>query len=143
MNIETNPVKDDSGNLIGRMQYYDLAGQIDLPIHALKDFSHRVLGYADLIILVFSSSNLQSFLDLQEWVKIIDQALIEMSKDKKVPKFLLVQNKIDLPSSVDAQFVNQLMTVDTRISAIFRISCVNGEGLAEFSTWLKTELFET
>ena len=112
----------------------DVAGQLDLPIHALRDFSRLALGSVELVFLIFSAENLQSLLDLKDWVALIK------TQYKEVPgkdlKFILIQNKCDLGSPVDSELVTRFMESEPLIVKYFELSCLSGKGISELQSWL-------
>lgn len=138
INIDNISVTDSKGKMIGHLQVQDLAGQLSLPIHALKDFAMQTLGATDLIFIVFSNDNLQSFLDLQQWFKLINDGLETL---KIQPDFILIRNKIDLMNTIDQTLITDLMQMDPRIKEYFELSCVTGEGFDSFYHWLITGVF--
>jgi len=129
MSEMTNP---DSGE--GNILLCDIAGQMDLPIHALKELSNFVLGGADLIMLVFSNGNTQSFLDLSDWIELIKDYY--ESKEYPMPAFLLVKNKMDLPESVEEAFVNMMIENEKNIINYIQLSCVNGKNVDHLKEFL-------
>ena len=112
----------------------DVAGQLDLPIHALRDFSTLALGSVELVLLVFAADNLQSLLDLKDWVTIVK------TQYKETPgrplQFLLIMNKCDLERVIDHGLVTKMMESEPLISAYFELSCMSGEGLEGLQSWL-------
>ena len=112
----------------------DVAGQLDLPIHALRDFSRLALGSVELVFLIFSAENLQSLFDLTDWVTLIK------TQYKEVPgkslKFILIQNKCDLGNSIDAELVSRFIESEPLIVKYFQLSCLSGEGISELQSWL-------
>jgi GTPase SAR1 family protein len=112
----------------------DVAGQLDLPIHALRDLSKLALGGVELVILVFSAEDIQSLLDLKDWVSLIK------SQYKEVPgktlQFVLIMNKCDLGSCIDSELVTRFIESEPMISEYFELSCASGEGISELQSWL-------
>ena len=139
INFDHVSVTDNTGKVIGHLQVQDLAGQLSLPIHALKDFVSQTLGATDLIIIIFANDNLQSFLDLEQWFKLMNQGL---EKLKIQPDFVLIRNKIDLINTIDLSLITSLMEVDKRIKKYFEVSCVTGEGFDLLYQWLTTGIFK-
>ena len=119
----------------GTFQLYDLAGQLDLPIHATRDITETVLGSADLIIFMFSNDSVQSLFDIEQWLTIID-SFFKGRKSEIFPEFILVNNKADLPSSVDPNLINGILEHDKRFLKYFKISCLSGMGIRELKKWL-------
>jgi len=114
----------------------DVAGQLDLPIHALRDFSTLALGSVELVILVFSADNIQSLLDLKDWITLVKTQYKEVPG--KTLQFLLIMNKSDLGRCVDSGLVVKFMESEPLISAYFEVSCMSGEGFPELQSWLVT-----
>ncbi|MHA1214538.1 MAG: GTPase domain-containing protein [Candidatus Hodarchaeales archaeon] len=56
----------------GIFQIYDVAGQFDQPVHPLRELSKTILGSVDLIVLVIANNNVQSLLDLAQWINIMN-----------------------------------------------------------------------
>ena len=140
MNIDSKKVEKDGEHLIGHLQFYDLAGQKNLPIHALMDFSKLILGHTDVIFLVFANNNLQSFLDLKTWYEMIKEGL-NKEEYTSTCKFILIANKIDLQSNIDENMVDIFSEVDQRFKGIFKISCKTKEGISSLNKWIEEELF--
>ncbi|TFG30911.1 hypothetical protein EU528_07575 [Candidatus Thorarchaeota archaeon] len=112
----------------------DVAGQLDLPIHALRDLSKLALGGVELVILVFSAEDIQSLLDLKDWVSLIKTQYKEVPG--KTLQFVLVMNKCDLGSCMDPELVARFIESEPMISEYFELSCANGEGISELQSWL-------
>ena len=122
--------------IIGQIQVQDLAGQITLPVHALKDFVQQTLGATDIIFLVFDNNNFQSFLDLEMWLNHINDGL-KILNVKINPRIVLIRNKVDLEQVVEESLVKKLMEFDKRITHCFSISCVKGSGFEQLQSFLK------
>ncbi len=112
----------------------DVAGQLDLPIHALRDFSRLALGSVELVFLVFSAENVQSLLDLKDWVALIKTQYKEIPG--KTLRFVLIQNKCDLGSRIDSELVSAFLASEPMVSIYFEVSCMSGEGIPELQSWL-------
>ncbi len=133
LNIETVSVERIGGTgSRGVFLMVDVAGQLDLPIHALRDFSSLALGSVELVLLMFTADNLQSLLDLRDWVSIIKT----QHTGKKPLRFVLIMNKSDLGMNMDAGLVRQFLESEPLTTAYFEISCMNGQGIEEFKSWL-------
>ncbi len=142
LNIDSKKVENKENNNIGHLQFYDLAGQKDLPIHALKDFSRLILGHTDIILLVFANNNLQSLLDLKSWYEMINEGL-KQDRFNSNCKFILINNKIDLLSNIDEAMLDVFSEADQRFKGIFKVSCKTNEGIKTLSNWIQKELFNT
>ena len=112
----------------------DVAGQLDLPVHALRDFSNLAMGGVELVFLIFSAENLQSLLDLKDWVSLVKTQHKE--KPGKTLQFLLIMNKCDLGRCMDHGLVEKFMESEPMIAGYFELSCKTGEGLKELQAWL-------
>ena len=135
--IELETVKVERVGGTGSSGIYllvDVAGQLDLPIHALRDFSKLALGSVELVFLVFSAENVQSLLDLKDWVSLIKTQYKEVPG--KTLKFVLVMNKCDLGCNIDSELVSRFMESEPLVSAYFEVSCMSGEGIPELQSWL-------
>ena len=135
--IELETVKVERVGGTGSSGIYllvDVAGQLDLPIHALRDFSKLALGSVELVFLVFSANNLQSLLDLKDWVSLIKTQYTEVPG--KTLKFVLIQNKCDLGSCIDTGLVSKFMESEPMVAMYFEVSCMSGEGIPELQSWL-------
>jgi small GTP-binding protein len=120
----------------GKFQLYDLAGQLNLPIHATRDIAETVLGSADLIAFIFSTDSLQSLFDIQGWLKIIDEFNLRANRNLSASSFILIKNKSDLDSYIDEMIIQSILSYDKRFLKYFQVSCLTGQGLKEFKKWL-------
>ena len=135
INFGTISISDKIGDIV-RIQMYDLAGQINLPIHALKDFSKQTLGATDIIFLVFANNNLNSFLELQKWVDIINDGI---SSINIYPKLILIKNKTDLIPQIDKSLINEYLK-NSIFYGYFEVNCLNGNGLNSLIEFLSKEV---
>ncbi len=120
----------------GKFQLYDLAGQLDLPIHATRDIAETVLGSVDLIVFIFSTDSLQSLFDIEQWLKIIDEFNLRANRDLSSASFILVKNKADMESTIDETMIKSILDYDKRFLKYFQVSCLTGQNLKEFKKWL-------
>jgi GTPase SAR1 family protein len=118
----------------------DVAGQLDLPIHALRDLGKLALGGVDLVMLVFSADDIQSLFDLLNWVSLIKEQHEEFPG--KPLKFVLIMNKCDLGSCIDSILVRRFIEIEPLIAEYFELSCVNGKGISELQSWLVENVAE-
>jgi small GTP-binding protein len=133
LNLETISVERIGGTgSKGIFLMVDVAGQLDLPIHALRDFSNIALGSVELVILIFSADSLQSMLDLKDWISIVKT----QHRGDPPLRFVLIKNKCDLDNCIDHSLVEQFMESEPLTDAYFEISCKNGAGLEELQQWL-------
>jgi GTPase SAR1 family protein len=130
-------VKDD---IEGTFQVYDVAGQFDQPFHPLKDLTHTVLSNVDLIVLVFSLNNVQSLLDLAQWIRLVNMAAVTGLSENPA-KYILVSNKIDLERAVDKIVIENILENEPRIVKYFEISCMSGIGVNKLKEWLIQNYF--
>lgn len=141
--IELETVKVERVGGTGSRGIYllvDVAGQLDLPIHALRDFSKLALGSVELVFLVFSADDLQSLLDLKDWVSLIKTQYKEVPG--KTLKFVLIMNKCDLGNCIDSELISRFMNSEPMISMYFEVSCISGEGIPELQSWLVENVTE-
>lgn len=112
----------------------DVAGQMDLPVHALKDFERLSLGGADLVVLMFAADSMQSFLDLEKWFKLVK--MYYEGQNLEPPLFVALQNKIDLESNVSTDMLEMVKNGVPEIVRWFNLSLKTGEGLVDFVEYL-------
>ncbi len=112
----------------------DVAGQLALPIHALRELTNVALDRLSLVFLVFAADNLQSLIDLKEWLGIIKSHFKDRSDE--MPQFVLLMNKCDIPSVIDPRLVEHLRSAEPNIIAYFETSCKTGSGIDELMSWL-------
>ena len=136
INYGTIAVIDTVGEKI-RIQFHDLAGQLDLPIHALKDFTTQTLGATDIIFLVFATNDLQTFLDLKTWIGLIDEGITTLHIQ---PQYILIQNKTDLESLIDDSLITKFLEDNPAIKEFFKINCVTGQGLDQVTEFMRKEM---
>lgn len=127
-------------SLTGVFQMVDISGQLELPIHAIRDLSRTALGGVDLVMLVFANDNLQSLIDLSKWLDLLESYYAQQDK-YCAPKYVLVRNKCDLFTTVDDGLIHAMLEGNSRIETFFEVSCLTGEGLSEMRTWLAERLF--
>ncbi len=133
LNLETISVERIGGTgSKGIFLMVDVAGQLDLPIHALRDFSNIALGSVEIVMLIFAADDLQSILDLKDWVSIIKT----QRRNDRPLRFVLIKNKCDLDNCIDKSLVDQFVESEPLTVAYFEISCMNGVGLDELQRWL-------
>ncbi len=129
-------------NAEGVIQVVDIAGQLDLPIHAIRDARRVALGSVDVILLVFASDNLQSLLDLNEWLELLYSYYRTESQEEE-PEFVLIRNKSDLRNTVDSGLIEALLEGNSSIHSYFETSCMNGDGIQDLRTWFYERFFST
>ncbi|MBD3404963.1 MAG: hypothetical protein GF411_02370 [Candidatus Lokiarchaeota archaeon] len=128
-------------DITGVCQMVDISGQLDSPIHALKDISRTALGGVDVVILVFASDNIQSLIDLTEWMDLLTGYYISQTKSP-TPDFILVRNKCDLNCTMDKGLIEAILHGNPQIVEYFEISCMTGQGMNGIKRWLVDHLFK-
>lgn len=135
INLETIGVERIGGTgSKGVFLMVDVAGQLDAPIHALRDLSDIAIKGVDLVLLLFAADNLQSLLDLRDWASIVKSQYVE--NPSKSLRFVLIMNKSDLDRSIDPGLVEQFMKSEPLAEAYFEISCLDGQGVNNLKDWL-------
>ncbi|NWF96876.1 MAG: GTPase domain-containing protein [Candidatus Thorarchaeota archaeon] len=136
LDLQTLRVHDEetSGNSQRTLQFLDVAGQLNSPIHPIRDTSRSTLGLVDTVLLVFASDSAQSLIDLRAWITLLETQCSSLTSPV-LPEYVLVRNKTDLPLTVDRELVEVLRT-RTHISHYFETSCATGEGIDELRLWL-------
>ncbi len=125
-----------TGTKAGSFQVIDIAGQLDQAVHPFRDAGRLAFGGTDLILLVFSSDSLQSLMDLQQWLGLIEDGLSTYPSDTP-PQFVLIRNKIDLPDSFDAELVDMVLKNTPQVQAYFETSCITGQGIDTLKQWIE------
>ncbi|MGY5876591.1 MAG: GTPase domain-containing protein, partial [Candidatus Thorarchaeota archaeon] len=125
----------------GLIQVVDIAGQLDLPIHAVRDAKRLTLGCVDVVILVFSADNLQSLLDLNEWLELLN-TYYELDSVDVNPEYILVKNKTDQPNTIDQGLIDALLQDNSRLVEYFETSCLTGHGFERLRKWFFKRFFE-
>lgn len=125
----------------GVFQVYDVAGQFDQPFHPLKDISYTVLSNVDLIILVFALNNVQSLLDLAQWITLVKEAKIDVL-NLSSHEYILVSNKQDLGGTINRVLIDHVLENESRIVQYFEISCMSGYGIDRLKNWLIKNYFQ-
>lgn len=128
-------------DISGVFQVVDVSGQLDSQIHPLRDIAKVALGAVDVILLLFSTDNVQSLLDLARWIDIIKP--FYASSKYELPLMILVKNKIDLNETIDETLIDTLMKYDDDVSRYFEVSCMTGAGFDDLCDWLVTSCFGT
>ncbi|MCH8908798.1 MAG: GTPase domain-containing protein [Candidatus Heimdallarchaeota archaeon] len=122
----------------GELIFYDLAGQLDQPLHALRDSTRSTMGAVDLVMLVFDGSNLNSLFDLSTWIEIIKESYPD---NEQIPDFILIKNKIELPSNIDGSLIDSFIESELKIIKYFELSAMRGEGMKGLQQWLVEHFF--
>ncbi|MHA2143725.1 MAG: GTPase domain-containing protein [Candidatus Thorarchaeota archaeon] len=119
----------------GVFQIVDVSGQLDSVIHPLRDISRVAMGGVDVVLLLFSGSNVQSLLDLSQWIETLTDYYSKI-RTKNMPDFVLLKNKADLSEDIDQTLIDAVMKCNPRICKYHELSCLTGEGVKEMIEWL-------
>lgn len=123
----------ESKEKAGRFIFFDVAGQLQQPLHAIKDTSKSTMGGVDLIMLVFDANNMQSLMELGEWIETIKAAYLQ---NHDIPDFILIKNKLELPSNIDPTLIDAFVSTELKIIKYFEVSSLRGQGLDKLKNWL-------
>ncbi len=108
-------------------------------VHVLKDFQDTTFSNVDIILFLFDQSESETFYALADWIEIVNKYY--SSKRQKKPHFILIANKCDLESTVEKEFVTELLSRED-FRKYFEISCLKGTNIEHFRTWLKQFIAE-
>lgn len=117
----------------GQLIFYDLAGQLNQPLHAIRDTADSTMGAVDLIMLVFDGTNVQSLFELAEWITIIKSIYVT---NDKFPDLILIKNKIELQSNIGDDMIQSFVESEIKIVKYFAVSTMKGQGFPEMQQWL-------
>lgn len=131
--LETVKIKQSANE--GVFQMVDVAGQLDSVIHPLRDMPRVAMGSVSAVLLVFSANNIQSLLDLSQWIETLTDYYSKIGS-KRMPDFVLLKNKADLQNDIDQTLIDAVMKSNPRICMYREISCLKGEGVKEMMDWL-------
>ncbi len=137
LELETIPVAKWEGSgsgSPGSILMVDVAGQLALPLHALRDLTSIALDHLSLVLLVFSADNMQSLIDLKDWMELVKSHFKDRTNE--TPQFVLLMNKCDLPPVMDRALIEHIRSADPSIIAYFETSCKTGMGISELTVWL-------
>jgi GTPase SAR1 family protein len=109
-------------------QCYDLAGQRIPGMHPLDLLKHQVLKYIDIYIFVFSLDRYESFENLNNWLRLMNQ---EYSLKDHNSGFILVGNKVDLERMVSRNLIQNLVGEDRYFHTYVETSSIYGIGITE------------
>ncbi|MHA2210951.1 MAG: hypothetical protein ACXABV_17490 [Candidatus Thorarchaeota archaeon] len=93
------------------------------------------MGSVSVVLLMFSGSNVQSLLDLSQWIETLTDYYSKIGS-KNCPDFVLVKNKADLDDDIDQTLVDAVMKCNPRICKYHELSCLTGKGVKEMIEWL-------
>jgi small GTP-binding protein len=133
--VELETVKIKRAEEEGVFQMVDVSGQLDSVIHPLRDLSRVAMGSVSVVLLMFSGNNVQSLLDLSEWIETLTDYYSKIGS-KNMPDFVLLKNKADLQDDIDQTLIDAAMKCNPRICKYHEISCLTGEGVKEMIEWL-------
>ncbi|MHA1910425.1 MAG: GTPase domain-containing protein [Candidatus Kariarchaeaceae archaeon] len=108
------------------VQVYDLSGQRSKEFHPLDVLTKQIVSLLDIIILVFSVDNYQSFENIYVWFKEIKDLAMTV---KPSPNFILVGNKIDSGETFNLKVVEQIVENNKEFVNYFETSGTEGTGL--------------
>ncbi len=117
----------------GKFVFFDVAGQLHQPLHAITDTTKSTMGGVDLIMLIFDGNNMQSLIELGDWIETIKNVYENIDD---TPNFVLVKNKLELPSNIDPMLIETFVNSELKIIGYFEVSSLMGQGLEEFQGWL-------
>ncbi|MFX1441708.1 MAG: GTPase domain-containing protein, partial [Promethearchaeota archaeon] len=132
--VELETVKIN-GSTKGVFQMVDVSGQLDSVIHPLRDISRVAMGGVNVVLLMFSGNNVQSLLDLSQWIETLTDYYSNI-RSKNMPDFVLLRNKADLDDDIDQTLIDAVMKCHPMICKYHEVSCVTGEGVKEMIEWL-------
>ncbi|MFW9968511.1 MAG: hypothetical protein ACFFEA_15290 [Candidatus Thorarchaeota archaeon] len=133
--VELETVRIKRSAKEGVFQMVDVAGQLDSVIHPLRDLSRVAMGSVNVVLLMFSGNNVQSLLDLSQWIKTLTDYYSKI-RSKNMPDFVLLKNKADLHDDIDQTLIDAVMKCNPMICKYHELSCLTGEGVKEMIEWL-------
>ena len=133
--VELETVRIKRSAKEGVFQMVDVSGQLDSVIHPLRDISRVAMGSVSVVLLMFSGRNVQSLLDLSQWIETLTDYYSKIPS-RKVPDFVLLKNKADLHDDIDQTLIDAVMNCNSRICKYHELSCLTGEGVKEMIDWL-------
>ncbi|MFX1390643.1 MAG: GTP-binding protein [Promethearchaeota archaeon] len=107
-------------------QCYDLAGQRIPGMHPLDLLRDQVLKYVDIYIFVFSLDRYESFENLNNWLRLMNQ---EYNLKANNSGFILVGNKVDLERNVSKDLVMTLVGEGKFFQSYVETSSIYGIGI--------------
>ena len=135
VDLETVRIKRSAKE--GVFQMVDVSGQLDSAIHPLRDIPRIAMGGVSVVLLMFSGDNVQSLLDLSQWIETLTDYYSKIGS-KNMPDFVLLKNKADLSDDIDQTLIDAVMNCNPRICKYHELSCLTGEGVKEMIEWLVT-----
>ena len=108
------------------VQVYDLSGQRSKEFHPLDVLTKQIVSLLDIILLVFSVDNYQSFENIYVWFKEIKDLAASVTPS---PDFVLVGNKIDSDETFNLKVVEQIVENNKEFVNYQETSGTEGTGL--------------
>ncbi|MFX0054893.1 MAG: GTPase domain-containing protein [Promethearchaeota archaeon] len=133
--VELETLRIKRSDMDGVFQMVDVSGQLDSAIHPLRDIPRVAMGGVSVVLLMFSGDNVQSLLDLSEWIETLTDYYSKI-RSKNMPDFVLLKNKADLSDDIDQMLIDAVMNCNPRICKYHELSCLTGEGVKEMMEWL-------
>ncbi|MFW9913682.1 MAG: hypothetical protein ACFFEU_14485 [Candidatus Thorarchaeota archaeon] len=133
--VDLETVRINGSTQEGVFQMVDVSGQLDSVIHPLRDISRVAMGGVSVVLLMFSGNNIQSLLDLSQWIETLTDYYSNI-RSGNMPDFVLLKNKTDLSDDVDQTLIDAVMDCNPMICKYHEVSCVTGEGVKEMIEWL-------
>lgn len=76
------------------------------------------------------------------WYKLVEDGLSK-EKSNEQSKLILINNKVDLDSTIDESLIDYFLKMDSKFKGVFKVSCLTKEGINNLSNWLEKELFNS
>jgi small GTP-binding protein len=133
--VELETVRIKRSEEEGVFQMVDVSGQLDSVIHPLRDLSRVAMGSVNVVLLMFSGNNVQSLLDLSQWIETLTDYYSKI-RSKNMPDMVLLKNKTDMQDDIDQTLIDAVMKCNPRICKYHELSCLTGEGVKEMIDWL-------
>ncbi|MHA1770740.1 MAG: Rab family GTPase [Candidatus Thorarchaeota archaeon] len=121
LNVDTWTVEDSTKKASIKIVSFDLGGQ-----EQFRFFQQDLVKGAQFAIIVFDVSRYESFLELEEWMKFVQ----DIPENCRV----LVANKADIPSIVSEEDIQEFSKKYNL--PVIQTSCVTGEGIKELENIL-------
>ncbi|MHA2118562.1 MAG: GTPase domain-containing protein [Candidatus Thorarchaeota archaeon] len=128
--VELETVRIKRSEEEGVFQTGDVSGKLDSVIHPLRDLSRVAMGSVNVVLLMFSGNNVQSLLDLSQWIETLTDYYSKIGS-KNMPDFVPRRNKADLQDDIDQTLIDAVMNCNPRICKYHELSCLTGEGVKE------------
>lgn len=96
------------------------------------------MGGVDLVMLVFDGSNMQSLMELSDWLEAIKESYTDTTQ---IPDIILIKNKQELPSNIDMGLISSFVESELKIVKYFEVSSMIGMGLPDLQKWFVQYFF--